>query len=58
MQCVDGAFTRQNDGACTPSGSLVCKGQNAFYLCDQGGLINMGPVAPGTVCIDGAIVGA
>lgn len=55
MQCVNGQFTRQNAGACTPSGSIFCNGTNAFYMCDQGGLIDMGPVAPGTACRNGVI---
>lgn len=55
MQCVDGSIIRQNDGPCTPNGSLFCNGPNAFYMCDQGGLINMGPVAAGTKCENGVI---
>ncbi|KAK5210810.1 hypothetical protein LTR47_001531 [Exophiala xenobiotica] len=56
MQCVgDGTIERQNAGPCTPSGSIFCNGTNAFYMCDQGGLIDMGPVAPGTACRDGVI---
>ncbi|KAJ9602682.1 hypothetical protein H2200_012876 [Cladophialophora chaetospira] len=55
MTCVDGQIIRQNAGACTPSGQLFCNGERAFYLCDQGGLIDMGPVTPGTACRDGVI---
>ncbi|KEF53014.1 uncharacterized protein A1O9_10922 [Exophiala aquamarina CBS 119918] len=56
MQCVNGQFSRENDGACTPSGNIFCDGPNAFFMCDQGGLISMGPVAPGTQCQNGEIV--
>lgn len=58
MQCVNGQFTRQNDGPCTPSGNIFCNGPTAFYMCDQGGLIPMGPVAAGTECLNGEIVRA
>ena len=58
MQCLDGQIIRQNDGPCTPSGALFCNGETRFYLCDQGGLIDMGAVASGTVCMDGEIVAA
>ena len=53
MECVNGQIIRQNDGPCTPNGQLFCDGEYSFYLCDQGGLINMGPVAPGTICNNG-----
>ncbi|EXJ94373.1 hypothetical protein A1O1_02767 [Capronia coronata CBS 617.96] len=55
MQCVNGQFVRESSGTCTPSGSIFCNGENAFYLCDQGGLVDMGPVAPGTACRNGVI---
>ncbi len=55
MTCLDGQIVRQNKGACTPNGALFCNGEKMFYLCDQGGLIEMGSVAPGTVCRDGVI---
>ncbi|KAK5048912.1 hypothetical protein LTR84_005333 [Exophiala bonariae] len=58
MQCVNGQFTRQNDGPCTPSGNIFCNGLSAFYMCDQGGLIPMGSVAAGTECLNGEIVPA
>jgi hypothetical protein len=58
MQCVNGAIIIQNDGPCTPNGQIFCKGNSSFYMCDQGGLINMGPVAPGTVCQNGVVVAA
>lgn len=57
--CDDGQIMRDDDGACTPNGALVCGSNNfTFYLCDQGGLIDMGPVAAGTECINGEIVNA
>jgi len=56
MQCIDGSFTRQNDGPCTPNGSIFCDGTDAFYLCDEGGLVNMGSVAAGTRCENGQIL--
>ncbi|OQU94551.1 hypothetical protein CLAIMM_00898 [Cladophialophora immunda] len=56
--CVNGQIIRENDGPCTPNGALFCNGDRAFYLCDQGGLVEMGPVAPGTVCRNGVIVAA
>jgi hypothetical protein len=55
MQCINGQVIRQNDGPCTPNGQIFCNGSNAFYMCDQGGLIDMGPIAPGTVCSSGEI---
>jgi hypothetical protein len=55
MTCMDGQIIRQNAGPCTPNGQLLCNGENAFYLCDQGGLVDMGPVAPGTACRNGVI---
>ncbi|KIV87213.1 hypothetical protein PV11_02775 [Exophiala sideris] len=55
MQCVNGTIERQNDGPCTPNGALFCNGSNAFYMCDQGGLIDMGSVAAGTTCENGVI---
>ncbi|KAI9869965.1 MAG: hypothetical protein M1823_008890, partial [Watsoniomyces obsoletus] len=48
MQCVNGQIIRQSAGPCTPNGQIFCNGSNAFYMCDQGGLIDMGRVAPGT----------
>lgn len=58
MQCTNGAIIRQNDGACTPDGQLQCNGSQSFYLCTNGGLIDMGPVAAGTTCLNGVIVSA
>jgi hypothetical protein len=59
MMCVNGPngaqIERQNAGPCTPNGQIFCHGSNAFYMCDQGGLIDMGPVAPGTQCSNGQI---
>ncbi|KAL2044209.1 hypothetical protein N7G274_002914 [Stereocaulon virgatum] len=55
--CRDGAIERASDGKCTPNGTLSCS-QNGqvFFLCDEGGLINMGSIAPGTRCMQGQIV--
>lgn len=41
-------------GDCSPDGELLCY-QNGlgFYVCDQGGLVDMGRVAPGTECVNG-----
>ena len=59
MQCVNGSFTQQNSGSCSPNGALVCDPSGgSFYMCDNGGLISMGAVAPGTECVDGEIVAA
>jgi hypothetical protein len=58
MICQDGQFIRENAGACTPDGDLFCNGENAFFLCDHGGLVDMGPTAPGTMCQDGVIIAA
>ncbi|KAI9690989.1 MAG: hypothetical protein M1822_008609 [Bathelium mastoideum] len=44
-------------GDCGNEGTLQCYGKgNGFYMCDQGGLIDMGAVAPGTNCENGAII--
>ncbi|KIX00005.1 uncharacterized protein Z518_10932 [Rhinocladiella mackenziei CBS 650.93] len=56
MQCVNGQIIRQNAGPCTPFRSIFCNGEHTFYTCDQGGLVDMGPVAPGMACRDGEIV--
>ena len=55
MQCANGQIVRQNNGSCSPNGQISCKGESAFYICDQGGLVDMGPVAPGTACLNGQI---
>ncbi|KAG6986654.1 hypothetical protein G7Y79_00074g098510 [Physcia stellaris] len=48
-----------NEGNCSPDGSLQCGSDGStFMVCDQGGLINFGSVAPGTKCENGAIVAA
>ena len=45
------------DGDCNDDGSLQCiDGGQQFELCDQGGWVEMGPVANGTTCSNGAIV--
>ena len=54
--CVDGQIERQNDGSCGPDGSLVCGADGkSFFLCTNGGLVDMGSVAAATVCVDGVI---
>jgi hypothetical protein len=46
-------------GACSVDGSLQCvNGGAGFYVCDQGGWVDMGSVADGTTCADGRIIGA
>lgn len=46
-----------NYGDCSPDGQLFCDDSGtALYECDLGGLISFGPVAAGTVCVDGSIV--
>jgi hypothetical protein len=45
------------DGDCNDDGSIQCTdGGQMFDMCDQGGWVEMGPVAPGTVCQNGQIV--
>lgn len=44
------------DGDCDVEGGLLCTdGGSMFNICDQGGWIRMGAVAPGTTCRDGVI---
>ncbi len=48
-------------GSCPRDGELMCADAgsgpgSAFWICDQGGWIDMGAVAAGTTCRDGAIV--
>jgi hypothetical protein len=58
-ECVNGAIRRAGTaGACSPNGKLFCKGEFAFYLCDFGLLVEMGPVAAGTRCVGGDIIAA
>lgn len=48
--------TRPNDD-CSTDGALQCtNGGQGFEVCDQGGWVDMGSVAAGTSCQDGAIV--
>lgn len=55
--CVNGVIGRANSGPCDQDGALICgDGGNTFFLCDHGGLVDMGSVAGGTTCVDGAIV--
>ena len=44
-----------NDGNCSNDGTISCNGEHAIFKCDQGGLIDLGPTAPGTKCVDGVI---
>lgn len=46
------------DGSCSTDGALQCNGVMDFWICDQGGWVDMGPVAAGTECEDGEIVAA
>ena len=52
-----GRIRAANNGNCQPDGKLQCgPGGNTFFQCDQGGLINIGAVAPGTTCVNGSIM--
>ncbi|KAK5711371.1 hypothetical protein LTR17_018438 [Elasticomyces elasticus] len=45
------------DGDCSDDGSLQCTNDgSSFDVCDQGGWVQMGPVASGTTCTNGQIV--
>jgi len=46
------------DGSCDVEDELMCNGPWDFWLCDQGGWVDMGSVAQGTECVDGEIVAA
>lgn len=47
------------NGDCDVDGELECTdGGEHFRVCDQGGWVRMGSVAPGTTCRDGKIVAA
>lgn len=44
-------------GSCSPDGSIGCRNNGASWmLCDHGGWVDMGSVATGTTCVNGAIV--
>jgi hypothetical protein len=44
-------------GDCSPDGSIGCRdGGMSWMVCDQGGWIDIGPVAAGTECVNGNIV--
>jgi hypothetical protein len=46
-------------GSCTPDGSIGClRDGSGWMLCNQGGWVDMGDVADGTICENGSIVGA
>ena len=45
------------DGDCSPDGSVQCtNGGQGFEVCDQGGWVDMGMVAQGTMCSNAQIV--
>lgn len=45
------------DGSCSDDGSIECANNGTtFLVCDQGGWVDMGDVAAGTTCENGAIV--
>ena len=46
------------DGSCNTDGALQCNGEMGFWICDQGGWVDMGPLAAGTKCEDGEILAA
>lgn len=46
------------DGSCDVDGALQCNGSSDFWICDQGGWVDMGSVAEGTVCQSNEIVAA
>lgn len=51
----------REDGSCPVEreGEIRCKeGGAGFFVCDQGGWVDMGATAEGTVCREGEIVGA
>lgn len=54
---LENKIRADNYGDCSPDGHLFCDDTgSAFFECDQGGLIDVGPVAAGTTCVDGNIV--
>ncbi len=46
------------NGSCSTDGALQCNGVMGFWICDQGGWVDMGPLAAGTECSNGKIVAA
>jgi hypothetical protein len=44
------------NGNCNTDGALQCNGVMGFWICDQGGWVDMGSLAAGTRCEDGEIV--
>lgn len=45
------------EGDCSVDGTLMCTSEGTrFSICDQGGWVAMGAVAPGTQCLDGKIM--
>lgn len=58
--CVDGRIIRKTEGSCKreEEGKVVCKeGGMGFWICVEGGLVDMGLVALGTKCLGGKIIG-
>jgi hypothetical protein len=44
-------------GSCSPDGSIEClRDGTGWAMCDYGGWIDMGDVAPGTQCVNGDFV--
>lgn len=47
----------QPEGSCTSDGSIECTNSGSqFLMCDNGGWVDMGSVASGTICENGEIV--
>lgn len=55
--CRYGRIVRTPGGNCSPIGRLSCAegGGRTFYLCAEGGEVDLGPVPRGTECIAGTI---
>ncbi|KAM0804491.1 hypothetical protein BDR22DRAFT_818129 [Usnea florida] len=53
--CDDRRIVKAHGGNCTPVGNLKCNGERGFFLCKEGGLVNMGDVIKETTCADGEI---
>lgn len=54
--CSTGSAPYSNSTSCSPNGALVCNGESQFGLCNWGQVVFQ-PVAVGTSCRDGQIVG-
>lgn len=44
------------NGDCNQDGAIKCTSSQTYEVCDQGGWLDMGPVAAGTTCENGHIV--